>query len=213
MALKFLEGYTPSDLGLDPEIFPQYRTNPITGAEVQLEAIEFAAYSEKRFVGMCLPTGIGKGLTGISIHKLTGKRTCVLTADRGLQDQYVEKHKRDGLFDIRGKQNYECDQSNARHYMTCHDGAVAGCRKLGVGCTYEWVRGVAREQELISTNYAYWITNNELGMPGGMLQRLREEDIEEYGANPVELLIMDEGDKAAEALSRYLQVRVYEKEV
>src|SRR4051812_11451789 len=45
-----LAGFTPEELGLPADRFPEFR-------EIQVEAIEQIANGEKRFQALCLPTG------------------------------------------------------------------------------------------------------------------------------------------------------------
>jgi len=195
-AMSILEGYTPKDLGLDG--YESYRCDPVTGQQVQLEVVEFAAYTEKRVAACSVPTGVGKSLIALSLTKLTGARTVVLTATKGLQDQYVHDAARYGLVDMRGKDNYACaDFSN----LSCRDGSQVGCRYVNRGCTYECARGKARHSDLVCTNYSYWLSANDRA------KGIEGED------NPVEMLILDEGHQAPDVLSDYLSVRVYESEL
>lgn len=203
--LTILEGYKPGDLGLDA--FEEYRKDPTTGQEVQLEAIEFAAYSSARVCGLAAPTGIGKELIAVSLQKLTGLRTVIATATKGLQAQYDKNHSRYGLVDIRGRANYDCgDYAN----LDCRGGASMGCRYVGGGgCGYEQRKAKARNAQLVSLNYAYWFNVND---KANGLDRT-EAEAELFGENPVELLILDEGHAAPDLLSEYLACRVYEGEV
>ncbi|PWT88243.1 MAG: hypothetical protein C5B54_10925 [Acidobacteria bacterium] len=203
--MSILSGYKPSDLEL--EGYDEYRRDPVSNQEVQLDAIEFAAYCDKRFAGACLPTGTGKELIGVSVAKLTGLRTVFLTATKGLQEQYGRNHARNGLVDIRGRSNYTCDDHLT---LDCRSGATVGCRLChGGGCTYEQARNRARDSHLVVTNYAYWFTANDRASG---IERMRD-DREIKGANPVELLVLDEAHEAPGLLSDYLGVRVYEKEI
>src|SRR5262245_34505528 len=197
--MSILEGYTPKDLGLDG--YESYRKDPVTGQEVQLEVVEFAAYTEKRVAACSVPTGVGKSLIALSLAKLTGARTVVLTATKGLQDQYVHDAARYGLVDVRGKDNYACQDFSG---LSCRDGSQVGCRYLNRGCAYECARGKARNSDLVCTNYNYWLSVNDRA------KGLRGEG-EDGGA--VEMLVLDEGHQAPDVLSDYLSVRVYESEL
>lgn len=202
---NILENYTPADLGLDG--YAAYRSDPVTGQPVQLEVIEFAGYCEKRFAAAAAPTGIGKSLVAMSLAKLTGARTCILTATKGLQEQYVRDGEEYGLVDIRGRSNYECgDYAN----LDCRGGSSMGCRYVGgKGCGYEIAKAKAKEAELICTNYAFWMTVND---KANGLERAGD-DAEWRGENPIEMLILDEGHAAPDLLSDYLSCRVYENEI
>src|SRR5215510_8265357 len=113
--IEVLHGLTPADIGLDQ--YQEFQAE-------QLEAIEKAVYGEKRFQGLALPMGAGKSLVAVAVQKLTGMRTVILTSTKGLQDQYARDFKRNGLVDIRGKANYECQ---ADLTMSCRDGQRAAC--------------------------------------------------------------------------------------
>lgn len=145
--LDYLEGYKPEDLGLSK--YQAYRNHPVTGDPIQLQAIEFAAYTDKRFVGLHAPPGIGKSLIGLSVAKLVGGRAAILTATKGLQDQYVK----DGVVDVRGKANYDCPG-----YGNCKLGSLAGC---AASCMYKGAVEDAKEAEAVVTNYAYWLTGGK----------------------------------------------------
>ena len=205
-ALKYLEGYTPSDLDLDG--YASFRTDAL-GREVQLEVVEFAAYCEKRVAACMAPTGIGKSLVALALAKLTGMRTCILTSTKGLQEQYVRDSERYGLVDIRGRSNYECGDYSGEG-LDCRDGAVLGCRYAnGNGCGYERSRAVAKEAGIVSANYAYWMTSNDKGVG---IERTGKA-VELAGENPFELLILDEGHLAPDLLADYLSVKFYEGDI
>lgn len=204
--LSVLEGYKPSDFGLDSTQYPAYRTDPVTGQEVQLEVIEFAAYCERRFACVSAPVGIGKMLIAISLAKLTGLRTCVVVPYKGLEKQYLDELQ-GHLIGIRGRANYTCGDYA---HLDCRGGLSMGCRYAnGHGCEYERAVGDAREAQVLVTNYDYWLNKNA---HGGGLKR-KEEDADVQGENPIELLILDEGDVAEEKVSEYLACKVYENEI
>src|SRR5262245_37402315 len=177
--IDMLEGYKPSDFGLDASEYPEFRRDPLNDREVQLEAIEFAAYCEKRVAAARIPTGIGKMLVAWCLHKVTGLRTCVLTGTKGLQDQYQEKLSKYGLVDIRGRSNYGCGYFPN---LNCRGGASMGCPYVGGGgCAYEIAKYDAKEAECLSTNYTYWMTVNDRA---NGLER-SGEDAEINGSNPI----------------------------
>lgn len=207
MSLELLEGFTPADFGLDPSEYPTFRRDPLSGKEVQLDAIEFAAYCDKWVAAGRIPTGIGKMLIAWCVRKLTGLRTCVLTGTKGLQDQYKDKLGRYGACDIRGKSNYTCAQFNN---LNCRGGSSMGCRyTLGNGCTYERAKDDAKNEDFIVTNYTYWMTVND---KANGLER-SGEDAEFNGPNPIELLILDEGHSAVDKLSDYLGFKLSEGDI
>jgi len=198
VSVDLLEDLEPADLDLS---FEKYHHE-------QLEAIEKAAYGDKRFQALALPTGGGKSLVGISLHKLLGLRCVVLTSTKGLQQQYLSDFERIGMVDVRGKANYDCHHNKG---MDCDVGAAIGCPFTnGHGCMYEMARGVARDSELVITNYKYWMGINEVGQ--GRIERTAK-DANIYGDNPVELLVVDEAHRADQEVSSYLGCRIYEKDI
>lgn len=202
--LNMLEGMEPKDFGLDE--FASFRTHPVTYDPVQLEVIEHGCYSDARVPVAAAPVGMGKSLIAVAIAKLTGLRTAIVVPFKGLQKQYNDELSRH-LQDIRGRANYDCKDYGA---LDCKGGASVGCRYAnGGGCDYEIERDLAREADIVLTNYDYWLTVND---HGGGIQRQGEHAARE-GANPIEQLILDEGDVAEEKVADYLAVRLSEKEI
>ncbi len=207
MALQILEGLVPSDLGFDSNEFPEYRRNPATDEEVQLEAMEFALTCMKRFAAMCIPPGIGKSVMAMSLAKYTGLRTVILTATKSLQEQYISCFQKYGLVDIRGRSNYQCVDYS---HLNCKSGASLGCACVnGHGCVYETAQHKAKNADIITANYAYWMTVND---KASGLER-NETEAQWKGENPVELLILDEADIADGLLSGYLSTKIFEREL
>src|SRR5262249_19535592 len=85
--------------------------------------------------------------------------------------------------------------------LSCRDGAALGCRFLNRGCAYQCAAKRAKDEDLVCTNYHYWIGVNDRA--GGLGDK----------ESPVELLVLDEGHSAPEVLSDYLSVKVYESEI
>lgn len=195
----------PSDLGFDE--YSSYRINPATQEPVQAEAIEFAATVEERVCAMCIPWGVGKSLVAMSVAKLMGLRTAILTGTIGLQDQYKRDFERHGLVEIKGRSRYQCQDYT---HLDCREGSRIKCIYCkGQGCSYEIARDTARKAQYVNANYAYWMTMNDKA--GGL--ELDERRAEIYGANPIELLVLDEGHTAHQWLENYVGVKLFEGEV
>jgi Rad3-related DNA helicase len=200
------EGIQPSDLGFGEE-FPEYRQDPRNNRPVQVEAIEFVSDCTKRVAAAAVPTGVGKSLIAVSAAKLTGLRTVILTATKGLESQYANTFGKYGLVDIRGRSNYQCGEYGN---LDCRGGSSMGCRYCnGNGCEYERARDEAREAQMVVANYAYWLNVNDHA--GGIERQGQTREID--GKNPVEMLILDEASVADQWLADYLAVRMYEGEV
>lgn len=209
MALRLLEGYRPSDLGLDG--FEEYRRHPLTDAEVQLEVIEYFITSKKRITAACVPTGLGKSLIAMSVAKFTECRTAILTGTLGLEQQYMRDLEEYGLVNVHGKARYDCQGVTEQPY-DCRTGVKAGCKLVGgAGCTYEIYRDESREAATVITNYDYWFNIN---LRGGIERQGQRAEMPPtgLGPNPIELLICDEAHEADKKLSSFLSIRAYEKD-
>ncbi len=184
-----LQNFDPEELGFDKDKFPSCRPE-------QVEAIEQIANGEKRIQSLCLPTGSGKSLVAAAAAKVTGLRTVILTATKGLQEQYLSDFESVGMVDVRGKANYQCADKD----VSCRFGAMEGCRLTNRnGCVYECARDTAIGSDLVVTNYAYWLRANERRKVG-----------QELWADSVEMLVLDEGHAAMQQLSGAIQVTLRE---
>ena len=85
----------------------------------QLEAVCWAVtefLAGKKHVVIGAPTGIGKSAIATTIHRVLEEiknpgrempwRTTIITATKGLQDQYVDMDRM--IYDLKGKSNYSC---------------------------------------------------------------------------------------------------------
>lgn len=199
------------DLGL-PDKFRDWRP-------AQWDATERILGSDKRFVILCAPTGMGKTIVGVAASLLSGDRTVMLTATKGLQDQAS------GDFatlssDIRGLSNYLCPITNQLGIPrnTTVDQAPCqfgyGCARRRGGCEFYDRYRIAQESNLVVTNYQMWMNDGakeesdrgdlQYGMPVtgcDLEQTLRAED-----RRRVKLLICDEAHSIEDSLSLFLGV-------
>jgi Rad3-related DNA helicase len=171
--------WSPQELGF-PEWFEEFRP-------AQEEAIEHCLTTEKRFVGIGAPPGVGKSGIAYAIAKLLGGRTIILTGTLGLQDQYAAYPD---IVDIRGRSNFPCWESG-----TCEDGGRMGCGDK-VGCPYLGAFKRQNEAEIVVTSYAYYLACHEKGQ----------------GMRPPDTLICDEAGLADQWLSRALDFTISERE-
>lgn len=133
-----------------------------------------------QYLGLSVPTGSGKSLTGLLLAnqarkrveddesgKITavGVRTAILTATKGLTRQYIKDARGMGGREARGQNNFYCLLNES---LTVEEGP---CR-FGVRCNllmdcpyYRHVRK-AIDAPLVITNYAYWLaqTNHSSGL-------------------------------------------------
>jgi len=186
----------PSALGL-PERFVDWRPGQEDAA---LRAVE----STKRFVAIAAPCGMGKSMAYVAAALLSGERTAFLTSTRGLENQIYTDFHESGLFDIRGQGNYPClyktDIENAagthQNSIGCDEGPCHGgmkCELKEGGCTYFDALRTARQSKLLSTNYSYWMHQQEHG--GGL--------------GGFGMLILDESHDAVSQLGNYLAVELF----
>jgi Rad3-related DNA helicase len=135
--------------------------------------------SEKRFSGVAAPTGTGKTAFAIALAKLTKERTVILTKTKGLQQQYMKDFASAGLVNIMGKANYHCEGGSDD--WNCERGHKGRCMYLGTpACPSSSAYFTALGENIVVTNFAYWIASNQYG----------------NGLGPVDRLIIDEGHEA-----------------
>lgn len=169
------------------------------------QILQFLGSSSKRVIVCCLPTGVGKSLVYMLASRISGRKTAVLTATRGLQDQLLDPTKGfpELLVDVRGMSNYPCKLTAERawavpyHLRNCDSGACLDgvyCRYKQTGCDYFGRVSQAAKSPIMSTNYAMWLRQSDKGDEGFCGSR--------------NLLVLDEAHEAAEELSRHLRVEL-----
>lgn len=187
MNQQTLDAPPPYAIGL-PEQYEAWRPG-------QWELLTGIVESDALHHMLIAPTGFGKSLAYMGMAALNGGRTVILTATKALQDQLVRDFAESGLYDVRGRNAYECTlaqlQPHLAHMVRPNTtAAFAPCRwgfecplKSASGCPYfDRVRG-ARSATLVVTNYDFWLYN----------------DIGE-----VDLLVMDEAHQAPDELADFL---------
>lgn len=175
---------TPQDFGF-PEKFSSYR-------DIQLEAIPWGVFSDKRFRAGALPVGSGKSLLAMTIARHFS-RTAVLTITKGLMQQYSNEFETSGLVNIQGRTNYVCDVAE-----NCKLGGHLRCSsQRDERCPYVQKYAQAKASEYIVTNYAYWLNVMNKGQ----------------GLGEFDCLICDEFHDASKALSSYLDFHISETEI
>jgi ATP-dependent DNA helicase DinG len=126
-----------------------------------------AGYHSKPFLMQIAPTGIGKSLIYMAGALERKGRTIILTSTKGLQDQLMRDFSSVGLVEVRGRSNHRCD-------LTGKSAALGPCRwghkcvlKDG-GCAYYDSIRRANTADLVVTNYAFWLANDQI-TPGDNL--------------------------------------------
>lgn len=197
----------PVDLGFPAKFTRWY--------DDQLRAIDKAIFNAKRFTALAMPTGSGKSVTGIASALLMPgvKRAIYLTSTKGLQDQLVTDFAELGLLDVRGQRNYPCVAvdnggplagfSRGRRYVgvdegPCHAGVpcpfAPDRQNPGVRPSCEYYAKIhdARRVDLVSTNYAMWLTQGQFAQ----------------GLGEFDLLILDEAHDADKELESFLSLEI-----
>jgi Rad3-related DNA helicase len=168
-----------------------------------------ALSTPKRFSAQAVPTGGGKSLIYMitALMQQPGKRTVILTATKGLEDQ-LEREFSDVVVDIRGISNYRCKMEHdfPGKYEAfkaqfpnrepnceegpCHAGRVCSLKEMG--CLYYDKLRAAKKARIVLTNYSYWMSINRYGQ----------------GIGEFELLVLDEGHEAPDELAKFLRTSI-----
>ena len=91
-------------LGPDGDAFGSW----YAGQDVVMAQILDWLTNGPKFLCAGLPTGVGKSLMAALVATLSHRRTAVLTATKGLQDQFMTDFHPVGFRDIRGQNAYPC---------------------------------------------------------------------------------------------------------
>ena len=159
--------------------------------------LEWLNTDSQRFMCASLPTGSGKSLISALCAALFRKRTVVLTATKGLQDQFVKDFYSAGVRDIRGQNSYPCillpEAKVTVDEGPCHAGMLCPYRnradpETGLACTYYAELAKATRSSFVVTNYSFWLAQANT----------------ERGLGSAGLLVMDEADQAFGSIESYL---------
>ena len=176
----------------------------------QRTAIRQVLKSKAKTVVVQAPTGSGKSAVALGVMKLDPRRSLLLTATKGLQDQYGQLAG-PWLNDVRGMNNYACiaaldefrDRYPSKAYaqrVTCDRGLCRihlQCTLKERGCTYFDAYRNAVGRNWVSTSYAYYFASLLHGRGLGAAARV----------------IGDEGHSLEEQLALATQIRIPAGEV
>ncbi len=190
---------SPDDLGLP---WDDWRVG-------QRTAIRAVLKSKAKTVVVQAPTGTGKTAVAGGVMRMDERRSIILTATKGLQDQYAALGP--WLNDIRGMNNYAClaardefvDRYPSRayaHKVACDRGLCRinlQCTLKDRGCLYFDAYRNAVGRNYVSTSYAYYFASLLHGRGLGASARI----------------IGDEGHAIEEQLALATQIRVPASEV
>ncbi|HEC62674.1 MAG TPA: hypothetical protein ENI27_10555 [bacterium] len=201
---------TPQELKL-PEKFTAWRPG-------QGELVEKIARSQEKFFLLDAPTGTGKSLIGMAVHKtrLAGKdereilsrlsdrpesdfkdKCIYITRTKQLQDQILQDFPTART--LKGRNNYPCAKhpdefpEYTAEDCTCSSPmSCVGKDKKPVSCAYYWAKREAVKAPLTVLNSSYYLT--EVNGPGQF--------------NDVSLVIIDEVDSMEGDLMNHIQLQV-----
>jgi Rad3-related DNA helicase len=129
-------------------------------------------HGDQRFCGLAAPTGIGKSLEAVLIAKMSGARTVILTATKGLMSQYEKDVAPLGGVLVKGQNNFSCAlvPGITADQGPCHEGM--SCEYKSTACLYRRQLDLALKSKLIITNYAYWLAQTRFSSGLGEVQLL-----------------------------------------
>lgn len=169
----------------------------------QEEAIKFAVEafnSGKKHVILQAPTGIGKSAIATTIHRVlremqAGWRTTIITATKGLQDQYEAEDS--DIYSLKGKTNYPCPIGRGTYMSSgCRTARGEGfCSTPADTCTYLKRR-------------TFWCTVAPLRLTNSSFQIEAAQQLVMEEENRANLIVVDECHDIDEHLVNHSTLRV-----
>lgn len=175
----------PGDLGLPRSRFPGYRPG-------QESAILSLASGGDRFAFLQAPTGSGKSLIYCAMAKLLDARVLILTGTKQLQSQLLADFAPAGMVDIRGHRNYPCAEDAPGRFDPV-------CTAPRDKCDYNIATERARSSQVVSGNYAYWLSLARYGNPSLL--------------GDFDILVLDEAHSAPDWLAEFCSVTLMASEL
>jgi ATP-dependent DNA helicase DinG len=176
---------TPFELGM-PEKFSSWFPNQAEAA-LEIDACDLP------YITQVNGTGSGKTLIYTSAAYMSGSRVVILTSTKGLQSQLLNDFRSVGLVDIRGKNSYKCRLEHDG--STCdHGPCIAGynCAYKSSGCSYFDTLRLAKNAQIVSTNYSYWMHVNKYSL----------------GLGDFDMMVCDEAHNLPDLISDFLTVTI-----
>ncbi|MBA7698939.1 ATP-dependent DNA helicase DinG [subsurface metagenome] len=187
---------TPQELGL-PEKFKDWWPD-------QWETIVEVSDSPQKVYLLDAPTGVGKTVVGVGIHRLSGKRCIYITRTKQLQSQ-IEEDFPNIVKTVKGRENYPCPKHPGDFRLgdpssytaaNCTDSKEKPC-ELKDKCPYFLAKKEALASPLAVLNTSYYLT--EVNGPGKF--------------SGADLLVVDEVDSLEDELMNFIQFSVSEKQL
>ncbi|GAI62862.1 unnamed protein product, partial [marine sediment metagenome] len=187
---------TPQELGL-PEKFKDWWPD-------QWETIVEVRDSPKKVYLLDAPTGVGKTVVAVGVHRLSAKKCIYITRTKQLQSQ-IEEDFPNIVKTVKGRENYPClkhpddfrlGDSSSYTAVNCTDSKKRPCNLKG-RCAYFLAKEEALASPLAVLNISYYLT--EVNGPGKF--------------SGAELLVVDEVDSLEDELMNYIQFSVSKKQL
>ncbi len=125
----------------------------------QQEALDWILNSDKQFLILCAPTGLGK--TALAAMASTYSRTMALVLHKALQTaNYGGQYQFDLLF---GKSNYSCEEKYEIYeddFIHFPDQTAYDCTVPFCNCPYQRQKAVCAESWRVSVNYAKYLASH-----------------------------------------------------
>lgn len=163
------------------------------GQEASFKKIMDWVPDSSRFLGVAAPTGSGKSMLALLVAKMTGARTLIVTATKGLQNQYIREAQNIGGVNVVGQNNFPCNlvPSLRADEGPCHEGTSCPLRSAD-GCPYQSQLRTALRSRIVITNYAYYLAQTNYSSGLG-----------DFG-----LVVLDEAHMAFSAMENYLTIYI-----
>ena len=152
--------------------------------------------SNLRYMGLSAATGSGKSLIALLTAKMTGARTVILTATKGLQEQYSQVGAQLGLVSVKGQNNFMCQLVPGLRADEGPCQESLNCEYRSNGCRYREQLNKALGSSLIVTNYSYYLAQTQFSS----------------GLGDIDLLIADEAHLAFSAVENFMQIHLSRQE-
>jgi len=157
--------------------------------EHQQETVEKIINTDKEFIILNAPTGIGKSLIAVASALLMGAKTYIVTYTKQLQDQYLRDFP--CIKTIKGRRNYPCLLLDGLKADACIMKARVPCPFVNE-CPYNVAKAEAISSQISIHNYAYYLNvmnyTNEWPEP--------------------DFLVLDEAHLAENALMKFVEAKI-----
>jgi Rad3-related DNA helicase len=163
----------------------------------QAELIQAALDSKAKVTFIEAPTGAGKSTVALSIALLYGKKAAIVTQTKSLQKQYIHEYNNLRLNYLIGRDNYRC-LLDPLHFSVSEAPCNTGWKcPMIMECDYFKTKiNAAKFNSPIITNYSYLLGESQTH---GVLSDL-------------DILILDEGHEAENALMDFVKVELDQRD-